>query len=147
MNELLSLASELATNNNYRQTNNNYEEKKPDGAYDVILEEISLQQSGQTGTEWFRIVAKVAAGDYTGEKFYIKLFLTDKTIKTTLGKIMSLIEACGYEVDVNMFETYESISEGLQPLVGANIYLSKSTSKSGYINYTFMSTADEEGAF
>ena len=91
MNDLLTLASELAENNNYKTADNNYEEKKPDGTYDVLIESIKLRESESTGTQWFNIVAKVLSGDYVEEKFYVSYFLTEKTIKRTLSKLMNLI--------------------------------------------------------
>lgn len=136
MEDLLSMASELVENNNYKNVNN-FEEKKPDGEYEVLLESISLKESEQTGTEWFNIVAKVLSGEYAEEKFYIKLFLTEKTTKTTLSKIMTLIDAAGYTIDPGMFSDTGSIVEGLQSLIGSTIILVKKTSGKGYINYSF----------
>lgn len=144
MNDLLTLASELAENNNYKTADNNYEEKKPDGTYDVLIESIKLRESENTGTQWFNIVAKVLSGDYVEEKFYVSYFLTEKTVKRTLSKLMNLINACGYDVDVAMFNTYESIEEGLQELVGSNVFLEKKTSGKGFIDYSFYNGSEEE---
>ena len=144
MNDLLTLASELAENNNYKTADNNYEERKPDGTYDVLIESIKLRESENTGTQWFNIVAKVLSGDYVEEKFYVSYFLTEKTVKRTLSKLMNLINACGYDVDVAMFNTYESIEEGLQELVGSNVFLEKKTSGKGFIDYSFNNGSEEE---
>lgn len=138
MDDLLMLASELAENNNYKTADNNYEEKKPDGVYSVLIESIKLRTSESTGTQWYSIVAKVLEGDYIEEKFYVSYFLTEKTVKRTLAKLMKLINSCGYDVDVAMFSDVESIEEGLQELVGSNLFLDKKTSKKGFIDYSFM---------
>lgn len=144
MNDLLTLASELAENNNYKTADNNYEEKKPDGTYDVLIESIKLRESESTGTQWFNIVAKVLSGDYVEEKFYVSYFLTEKTIKRTLSKLMNLINSCGYDIDVSMFNSYESIEQGLQELLGSNIFLIKKTSGKGFVDYTFTNDSEEE---
>lgn len=138
MDDLLMLASELAENNNYKTADNNYEEKKPDGLYSVVIESIKLRTSESTGTQWYSIVAKVLEGDYIEEKFYVSYFLTEKTVKRTLAKLMKLINSCGYDVDVAMFSDVESIEEGLQELVGSNLFLDKKTSKKGFVDYSFM---------
>ena len=138
MDDLLMLASELAENNNYKTADNTYEEKKPDGLYSVLIESIKLRTSETTGTQWFNIVAKVLEGDYVEEKFYVSYFLTEKTVKRTLSKLMKLINSCGYDVDVSMFSDVESIEEGLQELVGSNLFLDKKTSKKGFVDYSFM---------
>lgn len=138
MDDLLMLASELAENNNYKTADNNYEEKKPDGVYSVLIESIKLRTSESTGTQWYSIVAKVLEGDYIEEKFYVSYFLTEKTVKRTLAKLMKLINSCGYDVDVAMFSDVESIEEGLQELVGSNLFLDKKTSKKGFVDYSFM---------
>ena len=138
MDDLLMLASELAENNNYKTADNNYEEKKPDGVYSVLIESIKLRTSESTGTQWYSIVAKVLEGDYVEEKFYVSYFLTEKTVKRTLSKLMKLINSCGYGIDVAMFNDVESIEEGLQELVGSTLYLDKKTSKKGFVDYSFM---------
>lgn len=138
MDDLLMLASELAENNNYKTADNNYEEKKPDGVYSVLIESIKLRTSESTGTQWYSIVAKVLEGDYVEEKFYVSYFLTEKTVKRTLSKLMKLINSCGYDIDVAMFNDVESIEEGLQELVGSTLYLDKKTSKKGFVDYSFM---------
>ena len=138
MDDLLALASELAENNNYKTADNNYEEKKPDGVYSVLIESIKLRTSESTGTQWYSIVAKVLEGDYVEEKFYVSYFLTEKTVKRTLSKLMKLINSCGYDIDVAMFNDVESIEEGLQELVGSTLYLDKKTSKKGFVDYSFM---------
>ena len=138
MDDLLALASELAENNNYKTADNNYEEKKPDGLYSVVIESVKLRTSESTGTQWYSIVAKVLEGDYIEEKFYVSYFLTEKTVKRTLAKLMKLINSCGYDVDVAMFSDVESIEEGLQELVGSTLYLDKKTSKKGFVDYSFM---------
>ena len=138
MDDLLMLASELAENNNYKTADNNYEEKKPDGVYSVLIESIKLRTSESTGTQWYSIVAKVLEGDYVEEKFYVSYFLTEKTVKRTLSKLTKLINSCGYDIDVAMFNDVESIEEGLQELVGSTLYLDKKTSKKGFVDYSFM---------
>lgn len=138
MDDLLMLASELAENNNYKTADNTYEEKKPDGLYSVLIESIKLRTSESTGTQWFSIVAKVLEGDYVEEKFYVSYFLTEKTVKRTLAKLMKLINSCGYDIDVAMFNDVETIEEGLQELVGSNLFLDKKTSKKGFVDYSFM---------
>lgn len=135
MDDLLILASELVKDGNYKK--NNYEEHKPDGDYNVIIESIALKESEQTGTQWFNIVSKVLDGEYAEEKFYTSYFLTEKAMKISLANLMKFVNACGYEVDVNMFTDLDTLNEALQPLVGSVCILNKSTSKKGFVSYTF----------
>ena len=135
MDDLLILASELVKDGNYKK--NNYEEHKPDGEYNVIIESIALKESEQTGTQWFNIVSKVLDGEYAEEKFYTSYFLTEKAMKISLANLMKFVNACGYEVDVNMFTDLDTLNEALQPLVGSVCILNKTTSKKGFISYTF----------
>ena len=135
MDDLLILASELVKDGNYKK--NNYEEHKPDGDYNVIVESIALKESEQTGTQWFNIVSKVLDGEYAEEKFYTSYFLTEKAMKISLANLMKFVNACGYEVDVNMFTDLDTLNEALQPLVGSVCILNKSTSKKGFVSYTF----------
>ena len=135
MDDLLILASELVKDGNYKK--NNYEEHKPDGEYNVIIESIALKESEQTGTQWFNIVSKVLDGEYAEEKFYTSYFLTEKAMKISLANLMKFVNACGYEVDVNMFTDLDTLNEALQPLVGSVCILSKTTSKKGFVSYTF----------
>ena len=135
MDDLLILASELVKDGNYKK--NNYEEHKPDGDYNVIIESIALKESEQTGTQWFNIVSKVLDGEYAEEKFYTSYFLTEKAMKISLANLMKFVNACGYEVDVNMFTDLDTLNEALQPLVGSVCILNKATSKKGVVSYTF----------
>ena len=135
MDDLLVLASELVKDGNYKK--NNYEEHKPDGDYNVIIESIALKESEQTGTQWFNIVSKVLDGEYAEEKFYTSYFLTEKAMKISLANLMKFVNACGYEVDVNMFTDLDTLNEALQPLVGSVCILNKATSKKGFVSYTF----------
>ena len=135
MDDLLILASELVKDGNYKK--NNYEEHKPDGDYNVIIESIALKESEQTGTQWFNIVSKVLDGEYAEEKFYTSYFLTEKAMKISLANLMKFVNACGYEVDVNMFTDLDTLNEALQPLVGSVCVLNKTTSKKGFVSYTF----------
>ena len=135
MDDLLILASELVKDGNYKK--NNYEEHKPDGDYNVIIESIALKESEQTGTQWFNIVSKVLDGEYVEEKFYTTYFLTEKAMKISLANLMKFVNACGYEVDVNMFTDLDTLNEALQPLVGSVCILNKTTSKKGFVSYTF----------
>lgn len=135
MDDLLILASELVKDGNYKK--NNYEEHKPDGEYNVIIESIALKESEQTGTQWFNIVSKVLDGEYAEEKFYTSYFLTEKAMKISLANLMKFVNACGYEVDANMFTDLDTLNEALQPLVGSVCILNKATSKKGFVSYTF----------
>ena len=135
MDDLLILASELVKDGNYKK--NNYEEHKPDGEYNVIIESIALKESEQTGTQWFNIVSKVLDGEYAEEKFYTSYFLTEKAMKISLANLMKFVNACGYEVNVNMFTDLDTLNEVLQPLVGSVCILNKTTSKKGFVSYTF----------
>lgn len=141
MDDLLILASELVKDGNYKK--NNYEEHKPDGDYNVIIESIALKESEQTGTQWFNIVSKVLDGEYAEEKFYTSYFLTEKAMKISLANLMKFVNACGYEVDVNMFTDLDTLNEALQPLVGSVCVLNKTTSKKGFVSYTFSNAEGE----
>lgn len=136
MEDLLTLASGLIENNNFKN-DNNYEEKKPDGEYDVVIRDINLKSSETTGTEWFSIVVDIVEGEYANQSFYVSLFLTEKTLKGTLAKLMQLITACGYSLDAEAFSSFQTIEANLQELIGSEIMLHKKTSSKGYINYSF----------
>ena len=58
-------------------------------------------------------------------------------MKISLANLMKFVNACGYEVDVNMFTDLDTLNEALQPLVGSVCILNKTTSKKGFISYTF----------
>lgn len=134
MDELLVLASELAENNNYK--NDSFSgDNKPDGDYVVAIEKITMKTS-QTGNEYFSFVLKVMEGDYADEKFYVNFHMTPKTIKSTVSKIMRLIDALGFEIDRTMFNDKETLLEGLQNLIGKETILTKAT-KGEFINYSF----------
>lgn len=136
MDDLLLLAGELAENNNFKNDTFN-EDTKPDGEYLVVLESIKLRMSETTGTEWFSLTLKVVEGDYIEEKFYVNLFLTEKTVKRTLTILMRLLSSMGYEIDITMFSDKNTIAESFQSLVGEQTTLVKQTSKNGFINYSF----------
>ena len=136
MDELLMIAGELVENNNFKK-DDFQQENKPDGQYEVVLEKATLKQSETTGTEWFALVLKVIEGDYIEEKFYVNLFLTEKTIKATLKKVMRLVSSMGYEIDLAMFNDKNAIVDGIQPLIGETTILSKTTGQNGFINYSF----------
>lgn len=137
MDDLLLLAGELTENNNFKK-DDFQEENKPDGHYNVILEKATLNVSDSTGTEWFRLTLKIIDGDYVEEKFYVNLFLTDKTVKRTLKIIMRLISSMQYEIDLAMFNDKNEILKGLQDLIGETTILSKTTANNGFINYSFV---------
>jgi len=136
MDDLLTLASELIEGDAY-QKDDFAEETKPDGTYATIIEDVDLKVSAEKGTEWFAFKNKVTEGDYAGEDFRVNLFLTEKTVKRSLSKIMRLINGAGYEIDVEMFNSKESILEGLKALIGTETPLTKETSKNGFVNYSF----------
>ena len=136
MDELLMIAGELVENNNFKK-DDFQQENKPDGQYEVVLEKATLKQSETTGTEWFALVLKIIEGDYIEEKFYVNLFLTEKTIKATLKKVMRLVSSMGYEIDLAMFNDKNAIVDGIQPLIGETTILSKTTGQNGFINYSF----------
>lgn len=141
MDDLLLLAGELAENNNFEKDTYN-EETKPDGDYPVVIEKVALKTSDSTGTEWYSFALKIVDGDFIEEKFYVNLYLTEKTVKATLSKIMKLIKSLGYEIDLQMFNDKNTIEAGLQSLIGERTILSKQTSKGGFINYSFKGDAE-----
>lgn len=136
MDDLLILAAGLVENNNFK--NDSFQdETKPDGKYETIVEAIKLKTSAEKGTQWFSFTLLIVDGEYINEKFYVSLFLTPKTIKATMSKIMKLITSMGYEIDLDMFASYEVLEEGLQSLVSGTTTLTKVTSTNGYVNYSF----------
>ena len=92
MDDLLKLASELVANDTYKTEGYNTE-SKPDGEYHVAITSVDLKETTEKGTEWFAFVLTVLDGEYTTQKFYVNLFLTEKTAKGTLSKIMNLDKA------------------------------------------------------
>lgn len=135
MDDLLTLASELVANDSYK-TEGYSTESKPDGDYTVVIDNIKLKTS-EKGTEWFAFTLNVLDGEYANEKFYVNLFLTEKTVKGTLSKIMNLINSLGYTVQLDMFADKDSILNILKETVGETTILTKKTSNNGFINYSF----------
>ena len=135
MDDLLLIAGELAQNENYKK--DSYEDNRPDGDYEVVIENVALKHSEEKGTEWFSFTTKIIEGEYAGQTIYVNLFLSEKSVRITLGKLMSLISSLGYEIDLAMFNNKESILDGLQSLIGSEITLGKKTSKKGFTDYSF----------
>lgn len=135
MDDLLKLAGELAENNNYKTDSFN-EETKPDGDYEVVIEDIKMKTS-QAGNEYFNFKLKVLEGDFANDKFYPNFHMTQKTTKATLSKMMKLLNALGYEIDLAMFNSTETMFEGLKALIGETVTFNKTTSNGGFINYSF----------
>lgn len=135
MDDLLLIAGELAQNDNFKK--DTYEDTRPDGDYEVILEDVSLKYSEAKGTEWFSLKTKILEGDYADETLFINLFMKEKTVRRTLSKIMSLLSSLGYIIDLAMFNNKETILDGLQSLVGTTFIINKTTSNKGYVDYKF----------
>lgn len=137
MNEdLLTLASELIENNNYK--NDTYaSDNRPDGDYRVVLKQAEFKEKEETGTTWFALTFDILTADYVGEKFFVNLFLTEKTTKRTLTTIMRLVSSMGYELDPLAFKSTNSILKVLKSLIDNETILNKKTSKGGFINYSF----------
>ena len=135
MDNVLSIVDELLKDNNYKKAGN-FEETKPDGDYLCNIDSISLKES-DTGTQWINVVTTILDGDYIEEKFYVNYWLTEKSVKGSITKIMQVISSFGYTPSVDMFETYEILASTLSDnLVNSQVKLNKKTSSKGFINYT-----------
>lgn len=135
MENVLSIVDELLKDNNYKKSGN-YEETKPDGDYLCNIDSIALKES-ETGTQWINFVLTVLDGDYVEEKFYVNYWLTEKSVKGSITKIMQVISSFGYTPSVDMFETYDILATTLSDnLVNSQVKLNKKTSAKGFINYT-----------
>ena len=139
MKDLLNLASELMANDAYKS--NDYVERKPDGAYLVNLDSIELRTS-QKGNQWFKFKTTILDGEYAEQHFTIDWFLTEKTMERTIKDIMRLITSCGFELNTEMFTSYETLEECLQALVNQQVELTKKTSKNNFINYSLEGGVD-----
>lgn len=139
MKDLLNLASELMANDAYK--NNDYVERKPDGTYLVNIDSIELRTS-QKGNQWFKFKTTILDGEYAEQHFTVDWFLTEKTMERTIKDIMKLITSCGFELNTEMFTSYETLEECLQSLVNQEIELTKKTSKNNFINYSLEGGVD-----
>ena len=111
MKDLLNLASELMANDAYKS--NDYVERKPDGKYLVNLDSIELRTS-QKGNQWFKFKTTILDGEYAEQHFTVDWFLTEKTMERTIKDIMKLITSCGFELNTEMFTSYETLEECLK---------------------------------
>lgn len=139
MKDLLNLASELMANDAYKS--NDYVERKPDGVYLVNIDSIELRTS-QKGNQWFKFKTTILDGEYAEQHFNVDWFLTEKTMERTIKDIMKLITSCGFELNTEMFTSYETLEECLQSLVNQEIELTKKTSKNNFINYSLEGGVD-----
>lgn len=139
MKDLLNLASELMANDAYK--NNDYVERKPDGVYLVNIDSIELRTS-QKGNQWFKFKTTILDGEYAEQHFTVDWFLTEKTMERTIKDIMKLITSCGFELNTEMFTSYETLEECLQSLVNQQVELIKKTSKNNFINYSLEGGVD-----
>lgn len=139
MKDLLNLASELMANDAYKS--NDYVERKPDGVYLVNLDSIELRTS-QKGNQWFKFKTTILDGEYAEQHFTVDWFLTEKTMERTIKDIMKLITSCGFELNTEMFTSYETLEECLQSLVNQQVELTKKTSKNNFINYSLEGGVD-----
>lgn len=139
MKDLLNLASELMANDAYKS--NDYVERKPDGKYLVNLDSIELRTS-QKGNQWFKFKTTILDGEYAEQHFTVDWFLTEKTMERTIKDIMKLITSCGFELNTEMFTSYETLEECLQALVNQQVELTKKTSKNNFINYSLEGGVD-----
>jgi hypothetical protein len=139
MKDLLNLASELMANDAYKS--NDYVERKPDGTYLVNIDSIELRTS-QKGNQWFKFKTTILDGEYAEQHFTVDWFLTEKTMERTIKDIMKLITSCGFELNTEMFTSYETLEECLQSLVNQEIELTKKTSKNNFINYSLEGGVD-----
>ena len=133
MKDLLNLASELMANDAYKS--NDYVERKPDGKYLVNIDSIELRTS-QKGNQWFKFKTTILDGEYAEQHFNVDWFLSEKTMERTIKDIMKLITSCGFELNTEMFTSYETLEECLQALVNQQVELTKKTSKNNFINYS-----------
>lgn len=140
MDDILAIASTLVENENYKK--DDYLDVKPDGEYTTILEKVEVKMSEEKGTEWFSFIFNIVEGEYANQKLFVNLFLTEKTTKGTLSKIMNLISSLGYEIDLTMFESKDAIEKGLQNVIGTEILVNKKTSANGYVNYSMRGTEE-----
>ena len=139
MKDLLNLASELMANDAYKS--NDYVERKPDGKYLVNIDSIELRTS-QKGNQWFKFKTTILDGEYAEQHFTVDWFLTEKTMERTIKDIMKLITSCGFELNTEMFTSYETLEECLQALVNQQVELTKKTSKNNFINYSLEGGVD-----
>ena len=63
-------------------------------------------------------------------------------MERTIKDIMKLITSCGFELNTEMFTSYETLEECLQALVNQQVELTKKTSKNNFINYSLEGGVD-----
>ena len=133
MDSLLNLANELLKDDNYKK--NTFEDNRPDGDYKCSIDTIELKES-ESGTQWFNIKTIIVDGEYIEQPMFLKYFLTEKTIKRSISDIMTLIDICGYEPSIEMFNDVDVLATNLQVLKGSIITVNKKTSNKGGVFYT-----------
>lgn len=137
MEDLLSLATELMENDNYKK--NDFAEV-PDGEYFCNIDKVELRES-QSGNQYFSFTNTILDGEYAERKIFVNLFLTDKTIKRTFSSIMNLISSCGYDIDASMFADFDTLNDCLQTLVNNTITINKKTNGE-FVNYRMTGGAE-----
>lgn len=138
MEDLLSLATELMKDDNYKK-GNSFEEV-PDGDYICNIDKIELRES-QNGNQYFSFTNTILEGDLTERKIFVNMFLSEKTIKRTFTNLMNLITSCGYDLDPTMFSDFDTLLECLQSLVDTRIEVHKKTNGE-YVNYSMNGGAE-----
>lgn len=140
MDSLLTLVEDLIKDGKYKKTN--YEDNRPDGDYLCSIEAIDLKTS-ESGTQWFDLKGRIIDGEYMEQEMHCKYFLTEKTLKRSIGDIMNLIDICGYEPAIEMFSDFDVLNENLQVLLNNTIIINKNTSKKGGVFYTAKAVKEE----
>lgn len=134
MDDLLKTAMELLDNSNYKTVGTGEYPEIPDGDYRVNIDKVDLKQSTK-GTDYINITVTIVDGDYTNQKMFVPYYFSEKTIKSSYAKLMSLIASCGYEPSAEMFQDFETLRDGLETLVDKAVNCEKKT-KGEYVNYT-----------
>jgi len=134
MEDLLKTAMELLDNSNYKTVGTGDYPEIPDGDYAVNIDKVDLKQSSK-GTDYINITVTILDGDYINQKMFVPYYFSEKTIKNSYAKLMSLIASCGYEPSAEMFQDFETLRDGLETLVNKAVSCEKKT-KGEYTNYT-----------
>lgn len=139
MDDLLKMASELMENDNYKNSSGDYP-TIPDGDYASNIDKIEFRTSSK-GTEYINITVTIVDGDFTGQKMFIPFYLSEKALKPSLSRLMTLITSCGYTLDASMFTDFDTLVECLQSLINTVVTVKKKTNGE-YINYSMVGGAE-----
>ena len=137
MDDLLNIASKTMEGfNPATDSVDNFEEIK-DGEYIGLLEDVTARTSESTGSQWVSLKFSILNNEeYKNRFIFVNYFFTEKTVERSIKAITKLAYEFGYQLPIESFTTLDTLAETLNGMAGNQANVKKSTSKSGFVNYT-----------